>query len=234
MTRMADKCEVRSYLEEIGYSGILNDLYAVYDSADSIDLSRLPNRFVIKATHGSGMNLICKDKSRLDWNESRKKMNRWLVTPYHIFGREWCYQNIRPRLICERYLENAHAGELIDYKFYCYAGKPEVLFVCTNRFGSEGVRYDAFDENWNRIPVQKGKPSSDLTLLKPDNLEELFRIARVLCGSFPFIRVDLYSVEGKICFGEFTFYPDSGIVPFTPNHFNYYFGDLFHLPDKIF
>ena len=232
MTRMADKYAVRSYIAEKGLPGILNELYGVYSRVDEIHLSRLPDSFVIKATHGSGMNIVCKDKNALDWTECREKMKLWLQTDYYSLGREWSYKNIRPRLICEKYLENTEAGELIDYKFYCYSGKPEVLFVCTKRYSPEGLRYDAFDMNWRRVNACKGKPTSDLSVFKPDNLDEMIDIARRLCGEFPFIRVDLYSVEERIIFGEFTFYPDNGLIPFTPDKYNYYFGDLFHLPEK--
>ena len=233
MTTLTDKYEVRLYLEDKGFSGILNELYGVYNSVDKIDFSKLPERFVIKATHGSGMNIICKDKESLNWETSRRLMNKWLKRNWYHFGREWPYKNIRPRLICEKYLENKEFEELIDYKFYCYNNKPEMLFVCTGRFSPGGLKYSAYDMDWNRISVYKGRPSSDIVMEKPDNLQAMITIASELCQGFPFIRVDLYSVKGKILFGELTFYPDSGIVPFTPDKYNYFFGDLFILPDKI-
>jgi hypothetical protein len=233
MTTLTDKYEVRLYLEDKGFSGILNELYGVYNSVDKIDFSKLPERFVIKATHGSGMNIICKDKESLNWETSRRLMNKWLKRNWYHFGREWPYKNIRPRLICEKYLENKEFEELIDYKFYCYNNKPEMLFVCTGRFSAGGLKYSAYDMDWNRISVYKGRPSSDIVMEKPDNLQAMITIASELCQGFPFIRVDLYSVKGKIVFGELTFYPDSGIVPFTPDKYNYFFGDLFILPDKI-
>ena len=233
MTTLTDKYEVRRYLEDKGFSGILNELYGVYNSVDKIDFSKLPERFVIKATHGSGMNIICKDKESLNWETSRRLMNKWLKRNWYHFGREWPYKNIRPRLICEKYLENKEFEELIDYKFYCYNNKPEMLFVCTGRFSAGGLKYSAYDMDWNRISVYKGRPSSDIVMEKPDNLQAMITIASELCQGFPFIRVDLYSVKGKIVFGELTFYPDSGIVPFTPDKYNYFFGDLFILPDKI-
>ena len=130
-------------------------------------------------------------------------------------------------------LENEEFNELIDYKFYCYNNKPEVLFVCTGRFSADGLKYTAYDMDWNRIDACKGKSSSDLVMEKPDNLKAMITIASELCQGFPFIRVDLYSVKGKIIFGELTFYPDNGIGPFTPDMYNYFFGDLFILPDKI-
>jgi hypothetical protein len=232
MTTLTDKYEVRKYLETKGFAGILNELYGVYNRVDEIDFSKLPECFVIKATRGWNMNIICKDKKSLDWGKCRHLMNKWLKRNVYHFGREWSYKDIKPRLICEKYLENEEFNELIDYKFYCYNNKPEVLFVCTGRFSAEGVKFNAYDMEWNRIHAYKGKPNSDLVIEKPGNLKAMITIASELCQGFPFIRVDLYSVKEKIIFGELTFYPDSGVSPFTPDKYNYFFGDLFILPDK--
>lgn len=232
MTVLADKYEVRKYLESKGLSGILNELTGVYDNAEAINFAALPKSFVIKATHGSDMNIICKDKEKINWKESCSLMNEWLKINYFIIGREWAYKNIRPRLICEKYLENEEFEELIDYKFYCYAGKPEILFVCTGRYSSEGVKYNAYDLSWNRIYVQKGKANSDLKVEKPDNLNTMIDMARELSQGFPFIRVDFYLIKEKIIFGELTFYPSNGLEPFTPDNYNYFFGDFFILPPK--
>ncbi len=232
MTTLTDKYEVRGYLKDKGFASILNELYGLYSNVDEIDFSKLPERFVIKATHGSGMNIICRDKESLNWKKCRRSMNRWLKRNFYYYGREWAYKDIAPRLICEKYLENDEFNELIDYKFYCYNNKPEVLFVCTGRFSAEGVRYNAYDIDWNRIYAYKGKPSSPLAIEKPANLNAMIDIAGELCQGFPFIRVDLYSIKEQIVFGELTFYPDSGVRPFTPDKYNYFFGDLFILPEK--
>ena len=232
MTRLTDKYAVRGYLDNKGFSGILNELYGVYNAAEEIDSSKLPERFVIKATHGSRMNILCKNKGTLNWEKCRHLMNKWLKRNYYYLGREWAYKDIKPRLICEKYLENEEFNELIDYKFYCYNNKPEVLFVCTGRFSPDGLKYNAYDMGWNRIYAYKGKPSIELVIEKPANLNAMINIAGELCRGFPFIRVDLYSVKEKIIFGELTFYPDSGTCSFTPDKYNYFFGDLFVLPDK--
>jgi hypothetical protein len=233
ISNLTDKYEVRKYIEHKGYSGILNHLYGLYNNTDEIDFSGLPQSFVLKATHGSGMNIICRDKKKLDWDKCRGLMRKWLKINYYNGSREWAYKNIKPRLICEKYLVNEEFDELLDYKFYCYNGKPEVIFVCTGRFSTEGVRYNAYDMQWNRIYTYKGKPCSDLPIEKPNNFAAMFDIACNLCQGFPFIRVDLYSIKDQIIFGELTFYPDSGLVPFTPDKFNYFFGDFFILPDKL-
>jgi hypothetical protein len=205
-------------------------LVGVYDGVDDIDFSSLPKRFALKATHGSNMNILCRDKDALDWGKCRLQLKRWLGTNHFQVGRQWAYKNIRPRLICEKFLENEEFHELIDYKFYCYGGKPEVLFVCTGRFQAAGLRYNAYDMDWQRIYAYKGKPCSELVIEKPDNFADMIAIARELCLDFPFIRVDLYSLSGKVIFGELTFYPDNGTVPFTPDTYNVFFGDLFVLP----
>ncbi len=232
MTDMSDKYRVRQYVTDKHLSHILNELYGVYDRFDAIPFDALPDAFVLKATHGSGWNIICKDKARLDLHAARAKFDHWLRMNYYHYGREWAYKNIKPRIICEKYLENEEFGELFDYKFYCYGGVPEVIFVCCGRFGPDGVKYDAYDMAWNRIPACKGRPATDLNLPKPPNFETMRDIARKLSEGFPFIRVDLYSVKGRIYFGELTFYPDSGLVPFWPDHYNRFFGDFFRLPER--
>jgi len=232
MTRLADKYNVRQYVTQKKLGHILNELYGVYECAEEINFETLPDTFVLKATHGSGMNIICKNKRELDLERCRLTLKGWLGGNYYDMGREWAYKDIRPKIIYEKYIENEERGELIDYKFYCYGGKPEVVFVCCGRFSPEGVKYDGYDMQWNRIPVYKGRPAAGLNLTKPGNFDEMFDIATRLSGGFPFIRVDLYSVDNRIYFGELTFYPDNGVVSFSPDKYNYFFGDLFVLPEK--
>lgn len=188
MTRVADKAAVREYVSSKGLGRLLNDLYGVYDSVDEIDLARLPGKFVVKGTHGSRMIIVCRDKASLDWGRCRIEMRRWLGTCYYEARREWAYKHIRPRLICEQYLENAELGQLVDYKFYCYNGNPRVLFVCTDRFAPEGVRYQAYDMSWKAIPVFKGRPCSELSVERPANFDEMVAAARELCQGFPYVR----------------------------------------------
>lgn len=232
MPDLVDKYKVREYVTEKGFGAILNDIYFVSEDVDQLDPASLPGSFILKATHGYNMNIICKDRNSLDWNKCRSQMKKWLKSKHYYEGREWAYKNIRPRIICEKYLENEGYGELIDYKFYCYDGKAVVVWVCTGRFSESGLKYKAFDMSWSHMPVSKGKPSSDLDIEKPDNFAEMQRIACTLSEGFPFIRVDLYSVDNRILFGELTFYPDSGVAPFSPDHYNCYFGDLFRLPER--
>ena len=231
MTQVADKFRVRDYVTEKGLAHILNGLYGVYDRVDQIDFASLPDVFVLKATHASGMNLICKTKRDFDWKTGRRKLHRWLKKNHFRGGREWAYKNIPPKIICEKYLENEEHRELIDYKFYCFGGQPEVVFVCSGRFAPAGVKYDAYDMAWRKIPVHKGRPAAGLNLDPPRPFTQMVDVATTLSAGFPFVRVDLYAVQDQVIFGEMTFYPDSGIVPFSPPEYNLSFGDLFVLPD---
>ena len=232
MTQLADKFRVREYVTQKGLGPILNELCGVYDRVDQIDLASLPDAFVLKATHGSGMNLICKSQRDFNWNAGRRKLRRWLKQDHFRGGREWAYKDIPPKIICERYLENGEYRELIDYKFYCFGGQPEVVFVYFGRFGPGGVKNDGYDMSWNRMPVRKGHPTSGLTLDRPRPFAEMVEVAKKLSAGFPFVRVDLYLVKDQIIFGEMTFYPAKGILPFSPPAYNHFFGDLFVLPDS--
>jgi hypothetical protein len=227
MTVMSDKAKVREYVKSLGYEDILNKVYFIKDKLAVEDFENLPAEYVIKATHGSDMNIICNGESCINPESAVKIMDRWLAIDRYSHTREWAYKNILPAVICEKYLENKEHGELIDYKFYCYDGKPEVMFVCSGRYSKRGVRYNAYDMNWNRIYVTKGKSNLDFEFEKPDTFNKMIKTATDLCKGFPFVRVDLYSVEGKVYFSEFTFYPDSGLIPFSPDEYNKFFGDFF-------
>lgn len=230
MPRMADKLRVRDHVAALGLGHLLNDLYAVYDRADAVDFDALPSAFALKATHGCGWNILCADQRLLDRERARRLMHQWLQRNYFDRGREWSYRDIPPRIIAERFLEDPSRGELIDYKFYCFDGVPTVLFVCAGRYRAGGVRYDAFDMDWRPIPVFKGKPAARLGLPPPAGFAEMVDAAARLSQGWPFLRVDLYQVGARVLFGELTFYPDNGAIPFAPDHYNQWFGDRFRLP----
>jgi hypothetical protein len=230
---LSDKYEVRNYVSSLGLNYILNELYSVYSHANQIDFDLLPDKFVLKATHGSGTNIICKDKNLLNHKKSRRNLKNWLKTSHYTIGREWGYKNIKPKIICEKFLENEEYNDLIDYKFYCFSGEPYVVFVCEGRFSDEGVRYTAYDMDWQVTDIYKGKPGCKCEFTKPLNFNEMVEVTRKLSKGFPFVRVDLFSVKDKIIFSELTFYPDSGYIPFTPEKYNSIFGDMFHINGLI-
>ncbi|MDM0995605.1 ATP-grasp fold amidoligase family protein [Clostridium perfringens] len=216
-TICADKYEVRKYLEDRGYKWLLNDLIGVYENVDEIDVDKLPNRFVLKATHGSGWNLIVKNKNNIKWNPWKLIMKSWLKQNFYYYGREWVYKNMKPRIICEKYLEDRN-GELLDYKVYCFNGEPKFIQVDVDRFGNHTGNY--YDINWNDMPFQYDDENSGRIIDKPKNLKEILDISRDLSKEFPHVRVDFYEVNGNLYFGELTFFTASGTAKFKPEKYD--------------
>lgn len=211
-TKMVDKYEVREYIKEKIGEEYLIPLIGVYDKFDDIDFDKLPNQFVIKCNHDSGGLVICKDKSKLDIESARKKINRSLKTNYYYSGREWPYKNVKPKILIEKYMEDNVDKELIDYKLYAFNGKVDYVMVCFDRFNG-GTKFIYFDRNWNMKKTFSSdgiKYGDSVKLRKPKNLGKMFKFASVLSKNIPFVRVDFYEVNGKLYFGELTFFPSSG------------------------
>lgn len=225
---MVDKDAAKKYVaEKIDKKYIIPSI-GVYDNFDSIDFDSLPNKFVMKCTHNSGGVIIVDDKSTININEIRKKMNKTLKRNYYLFGREWPYKNVPHKIIIEKHMGN----KLIDYKFFCFNGNIETILVCSNR--KAGFKNtDFYDTKWNKMPFTRarhcGNPDGNE---KPKKLDEMIEIAKVLSKGMPFIRVDLYEIDGAIYFGELTFFPSSGFEGFNPSKYDTILGDLLKLPRK--
>lgn len=227
----ADKLTVRDYISQKGYHDLLNDLLAVYDSIDQINLDKLPNQFVIKATHGSGWNLICRDKQKLNWFIWSKILKSWLESSLFWNGREWHYKDIKPKLICEKYLGDDQKG-LNDYKIYCLNGKPRFLQANQGRGRKEHIQ-NFYSLQWEILPFGKDiPPNPDVKIQKPESLESMIHIATELSKPFPFVRVDFYEVSGNPKFGELTFFPASGMPDFIPSSYDKIVGDMLNLPNQ--
>lgn len=229
MSQCVDKYDVRKYVEGKGLGHILNKLYGVYDSAEEIDFESLPDQFVIKSTTGGGgLNvIIVKDKSKCNFEEVRRVARSWRqhikdsVNP----GREWAYSGMdRSRIIVEKYLEDIQQGELIDYKFFCFGGEPKCVQVDTGRF--DGHHQNYYDMQWQSLGVYCTYPKGEPQPI-PKNFEEMKQVTARLSADFPFVRVDLYNVNGKVIFGELTFYPSSGYGKFHPDEFDITLGNYF-------
>lgn len=234
MAECADKYAVRSYVEKKGLVKILNECFGVYDSAEDIPFDLLPEQFVIKVTNGaSGIGLeVCTDKSKLDIPVLKKKLQVWLKPQKNGGGREWVYYCLKPRLIIEKYLEPGNGeNSLVDYKFFCYGGEPYCLYVMNERFTEDGVRQSIMDLNYDVMPYMREKIKPiQAALKKPENFDEMIEIAKALSKDFPYVRVDLYNIDGIIYFGEMTFFPESGYYDFVPDEFDYILGEKFMLP----
>lgn len=228
MQKCADKYAVREYINGCGYEYLLNDLLGCYDDPNDIELDSLPNQFVIKASHGSGFNVIVKDKSKLNWTQTRIMLKSWLHQNIAWSGREWVYKDMPRHIIIEKYLED-ETGELRDYKFFCFNGEPQFMQLEVGRYTDHNAR-NFYDMDWNLMPFGKSIPHDPtLSISKPKMFDEMKRIARDLCKPFQFVRVDLYQVGGKVYFGELTFFPAGGMPDFIPSEYDRIVGDMWTL-----
>lgn len=232
MTICADKYKVRDYVKDKIGEEYLIPLLGVWDNPDEIDFSSLPNQFVLKVNWGIGQNIIVKDKSQLNVRDAKEKLRNWLrpESNHYYPGLEWSYKNIKPKIICEEYLEQLN-GDLYDYKFLCYNGIAKNLFVVSDRFRNKYI--DFYDVNWERLPFTRVFNNSPKGINKPDNFDKLIQLSEKLAKPFTFVRVDFYSIENKIHFGELTFYPGNGVESFEPIEWDYKLGDLIELPNNF-
>jgi hypothetical protein len=231
MTQCADKYSVREYVSQRGYEDILNKLIAAYVNVDDIDIKSLPERFVLKGSHGSAWNIICKNKREINWASWRLIMKSWMKQNLYWYGREWVYKDIKPRIVCEEYIED-RTGNLLDYKFFCFNGEVKFVQVDVGRYSKRNYR-NYYNAEWEILPFSKEVPNNpDIVVPKPANFSKMIEIAIQLSKPFPFVRVDLYNVEGKIYFGELTFFPASGSPNFNPVEYDEIVGSWLVLPPK--
>lgn len=231
MHQCVDKYEVRKYVENKGLRHILNDFYGIYDKAEDINLRKLPNQFVIKSTTGSGgFNVILvKDKTMVFQDDILEVINSWLLNNDRQIsaGREWAYSGLtKSRIIIEKYLEDKQG--LVDYKFFCFNGEPMYLYVVTDRRMGKSVALRVFDMDFSPLNVFRcDERKLETPIEKPENFEQMLEIAKVLSADFPHVRVDLYNLDGKIYFGELTFYDGSGYFLYEPDDFDIIAGRYF-------
>ena len=230
MTRCSDKYMVREYIQEKGLENILVDLYAVYDSPGDIRIEQLPEKFVMKLSNGSGTNLLCRDKHSLIEKEVIQEFKDFIFKVKANLGREWPYLKADSKIVVERLLEDkSHINNAVnDYKIFCYDGKPEYVICISDRY-SDQCNHLIYDTQWNKIRVSSENARINEDAPRPESLEEMLEIAAKLSEDFPFARIDLYSVAGKVYFGEITFYPWSGYMEFEPDEFDFILGEKFSL-----
>lgn len=233
-TMMVDKYEVRKYIAEKLGEEYLIPLLGVWDSPDEIEFDSLPNQFAMKCNHNSGLGMcICSDKSKLDIKKVKKDLRKGLKQDYYITGREWPYKDVKRRIIAEKYINDGTGEDLRDYKFYCFSGVPMFCQVISDRSTKETI--DIFDMNWT-LQEFTGfgniYPHSEKEIPKPETFGEMKAAAEILSKDIPFSRIDLYEVQGKMYFGEITFFPASGLGTFAPYEWNRKLGDLICLPEK--
>lgn len=216
-TLMVDKLAVKAYVASlIGKEHIIPTL-AVWDTVDEIDLSTLPDKFVLKTTNGGGGGgvVICRDKASFDLEAAKKKLSRALSSDIFIQTREWPYKNVVGRIIAEEYIPDGSSEGLKDYKFFCFNGIVKFLKVDFGRFVEHHANYYSTEGKLLEFGEQGLEPNPDYPIELPENLNEMISLAEVLSKASTFLRIDLYNVKGQIYFGEITFYPASGMLPWT-------------------
>ncbi len=228
-TTMVDKYAAKKYVADIiGKEHIIPAL-GVWNHFDEIDFDGLPNQFVLKCTHDSASVVICKDKQSLNQKATKEKLERSLKRNYYFAGREWPYKNVKPRILAEKYMEDESGSELKDYKIFCFNGEPRLIQVDYNRFS--GHKRNLYDTDWNYLEMMLEYPADPSKQIpRPERLEDMLFMARKLSDGMIFARVDFYSKDEEIYFGEITFYPGSGIEKFVPENWDMELGNWIKLP----
>ena len=227
----ADKLRVRDYVAQRLGEEYLIPLLGSWERAEDIDFDKLPQQFVLKCNHNSGLGMcICKDKSTLDTETARKQLQAGLRENFFLKGREWSYRDIPRRILAEAFLSDG-SGSLADYKIHVFNGEPKFILVCADRFEGSGLTEDFYTPDWEHMDIRRpGIPNAQKPQEKPQLLEQLLECAKKLSTDFPFVRVDFYVCGGKIYFGEMTFYPAGGVTPFDPPWWDETFGSWLQLP----
>lgn len=211
-TLLADKYRVREYLKHKGYEEILVPILGVWEDARDIDFSKLPDCFVIKTNHGSGDVFIIKDKTKIELEDIRKKIQYYLKQPFGYEAAETHYLSIKPCILAEEMLaeDNPLSSSMVDYKFYCIKGEP---YCCAVFYDRDPVTHHTnstfYDMAWKRHDEWRAPhiTSEPKDIPRPLNLDRMIQACHDLAGHLPFVRLDFYETNGKLYFGEFTFTP---------------------------
>lgn len=230
ITLCADKYYVREYVKACGYEDILKETYGVFRDANELDFSSMPDKFFLKCNHISKYNLYVENKEKVDIVYLRKLYKILLKRNYYFAVREWSYKNISPLIICEECIMDSQGNLPIDYKFYCFGGEPKYFMISYGEYNHESKNHK-FDMNFNSIDLKfKSKSNIDYKIIKkPINFDKMIEIARTLSKPFPHVRVDLYDIEGKIYFGELTFYSNGGFINVSSHEMDLTIGSWINL-----
>lgn len=228
-SKYVDKYSVRSYISKTIGEEYLIPLIAIYNNVEEIDWHSLPNKFVLKCTHGSGSNIICIDKSKLDIGDAKKKLRKWMKKSWYWFGREWPYKNVKPRIVCEKFISDKDITP-DDYKVLCFNGKAKLIEVHIDRFGAH--KQDFYDINWKKTSISQGGTVSNFIYEKPKQLKDMIQLSEKIASNMYHVRIDWFVVHDKLYFGEITFYDGAGFDPFDNKDDDYLLGSWINLPTE--
>lgn len=228
---LVDKYEVKQYVAGLIGEEYIIPTYGVWERFDDIDFDALPDQFVLKCTHDSGGVVLCRDKATFDRDAARKFLETGMAHNFYYTNWEWPYKDVKPRIIAEKYMEDAADKELRDYKFYTFNGKPTYLLLATDR-QAEGKElcFDYFDMEFNHLALTNHwHPNAAITPHRPEKYEEMQKLAAVLAQGIPQVRVDFYEVNGQVYFGEMTFFDMGGFLRLHPDTWDEEWGSLIDL-----
>ena len=231
-TRMVDKHLAKEYIASIIGDEYIIPTLGVWKSFDEIDFDTLPNQFVLKCNHGSGDVVICRDKASFDVEAAGRKLTAALQQDYYLVSREWPYKDVPRRIIAEQYLEDAETGDARDYKFFCFDGEAKCFKVDYYHAGKHHANW--YDSNGGMLQYsyKRTRPCFDVQIRIPDALDEMKALAEKISCSMPFLRVDFYHVNNRLFVGELTFFPGSGLLPFTDMEWDRIMGGWLKLPER--
>lgn len=229
-TSFVDKYAVREHVKNTIGEKHLIPLIGVYNKVDEIPWDTLPDKFVLKCTHGSGCNIICANKDLLDIKEAERQLRKWMNRNYFWHAREWPYKDVEPRIICEKYITDLDGEELKDYKIYCFQGEPKIIHVDMDKFNNH--RRNVYNLDWELLDATINYPNDTTVIIpKPANLNLLLSLSKSITSpDHPHVRTDFYTVGEKIYFGEMTFYNGAGFELITPDFLSVIMGDWIKLP----
>ncbi len=226
---LVDKYKVKDYVADKIGSKYIVPTYGVWDSFDDIDFDSLPDSFALKCNHDSGGLYLVPDKSLMDMDAARKKIQGCLDYNYYWHSREKVYKNIKPRVLAEKYLIGGERG-MTDYKFYCFGGEPKFIYVSVGLDDHATALISFLTLDWEFAPFQRIDYAHYETLPeKPQHLDEMIDIARKLSEGHRFLRIDLYEYEGQVYFSEYTIIPNGGFMKFDPPEYDKIIGEWLRL-----
>ncbi len=232
-TTMVDKYAAKEYVANIIGNQYIIPTIGHWENPEDIEWDSLPNQFVLKTTHDSGGVIVVKDINNLNKEKAINKLKNCLKRDNYAVTREWPYKNVHRRVIAEHYMEDEKTGELRDYKFFSFDGEVKAMFISQDRGkAGEEVKFDYFDADFNHLDIHQYHDAGRSIPEKPSCFDEMKMLASKLSKGLPQVRVDFYEVNGKVYFGELTFFHHGGIVPFTPERWDYTFGSWIKLPKE--
>jgi len=230
-TMMVDKYLVKEYVKEMIGKEYIIPTIGVWNRVEDVDWNALPEKFVLKCNHDSGGVVVCRDKSKLDIEKAKAKLSEHLKYDYFWPGRDKTYKHVERKIIAEKFMEDNQSHDLIDYKLMCFNGKVKCTFTCTDRFSDSGLKVTFYDREWNIMPFCRKYPREKTPMQKPEAYGQMVQLAEILSENIPFVRVDFYNINGKIYFGELTFYPGAGMEIFYPGKWDRILGSWIVLPN---